>query len=136
MTPLSIVESRSFEQLIDDANKLSKTPKILSRRFLIRRIEENYHKAKTKIKQSLQAVDFVCTADIWSSSKRSYLGMTIHWINSNTLEREGSAIACRRFKETHTYDKVTEIINEVQSEFDLNVCKITNTITMIIFQTW
>jgi len=62
MTPLSIVESRSFEQLIDGANKLSKTPKILRRRSLIRRIEENYHKAKTKIKQSLQAVDFVCTA--------------------------------------------------------------------------
>jgi len=55
--------------------------------------------------------------------------MTIHWINSNTLEREGAAIACRRFKGTHTYDKVAEIINEVHSEFDLNVCKITNTIS-------
>lgn len=130
MTPLSIVESKSFEKLIVGANKLSKTPKILNRHSLIRRIEEEYSQAMTKIKQSLQVVDFVCTsADIWSSSKRSYLGMTIHWINNDTLKREGAAIACRRFKGSHTYDKIAEIINEVHSEFNLNLYKITKTIT-------
>ncbi|KYN12206.1 hypothetical protein ALC57_15629 [Trachymyrmex cornetzi] len=77
----------------------------------------------------VKTVDFVCTtADVWSSSKRSYLGMTIYWINSDTLKREGAAIACRRFKGAHTYDKVTEIINKVHSEFELNLNKIMNTI--------
>lgn len=79
MIPLSIVESRSFEKLIEGTNKLSKTPKLLDRRSLTRRIDEEYHQVVTDIKQSLQSVDFMCTiADIWSSSKRSYLGMTIH----------------------------------------------------------
>lgn len=65
MTPLSIVETRSFKKLIEDANKLSKTPKILGRHSLTRRIEEEYHQAMVKLKQSLQAADFVCTtADI------------------------------------------------------------------------
>ncbi|CAL1685259.1 unnamed protein product [Lasius platythorax] len=130
MVPLSIVESRSFEKLIEGANRLSKTPKILGRRSLICRIDEEYHQVMTNIKQSLQAVDFVCTtADVWSSSKRSFLGITVHWIDSGTLKRGGAAIACRRFKGAHTYDKVAEVISEVHSEFDLKLCKITKAIT-------
>ncbi|KMQ85726.1 tol2 transposase [Lasius niger] len=83
----------------------------------------------TNVKQSLEAVDFVCTtADVWSSSKRSFLGITVHWIDSGTLKREGAAIACRRFKGAHTYDKVAKVISEVHSEFDLKLCKITKTI--------
>lgn len=129
MIPLSIVESRSFEKLIEGTSKLSKTPKLLGRRSLTCRIDEEYHHVVTDIKQSLQSVDFMCTtADIWSSSKRSYLGMTIHWIDSGALKREGPAIACKRFKGAHTYDKVAEIISEVHSEFDLKLCKITKTI--------
>lgn len=53
MSPLFIVECRSFEKLMEGANKLSKTSKFLSRRSLIHRIEEDYHKTKIKIKQSL-----------------------------------------------------------------------------------
>lgn len=65
MVPLSIVESRSFEKLIEGANKLSKTPKILGRRSLIRRIDEEYHQVMTNIKLSLQVADFVyTTADV------------------------------------------------------------------------
>lgn len=55
--------------------------------------------------------------------------MTVHWISNDTFRREGAAIACRRFKGAHTYDKVAEIISEVHSEFDLKLCKITKTIT-------
>ncbi|EFN81789.1 hypothetical protein EAI_01402, partial [Harpegnathos saltator] len=96
---------------------------------LVHRIEDEYHQVMTKLKQSLQAIDFVCTtADVGSSSKRSYLGMTVHWIDSGTLKREGAAIACRRFKGSHTYDKVAEIMNEVHSEFDLKLYKITKTL--------
>lgn len=53
--------------------------------------------------------------------------MTVHWIDSGTLKREGAATACRKFKGAH-YDKVAEVISEVHSEFDLKLCKITKTI--------
>lgn len=65
MTPVSIVESKSFEKLIESASKLTKTPKIISRRSLVHRIKNEYQQATTKLKQSLQTVDFVCTtADV------------------------------------------------------------------------
>lgn len=54
--------------------------------------------------------------------------MTVHWIDSDTLKRKGAAIACRRFKGSHTYDKVAEIISEIHSEFDLKLYKIVKTI--------
>lgn len=130
MTPVSILESKSFEKLIESASKLTKTPKIMGRCSLVRRIENEYQQAMTKLKQSLQIANFVCTtADIWSSSKRSYLGMTVHWIDSDTLKRKRAVIACRRFKGSHIYDKLAEIISEIHSEFDLKLYKIVKTIT-------
>lgn len=38
-------------------------------------------------------------------------------------------MACRRFKGTHSYDKVAELIAEIHSEFDLKLSKIIKTIT-------
>lgn len=38
-------------------------------------------------------------------------------------------LACRRFKGTYSYDRISELVQEINSEFDLTINKIVATIT-------
>ena len=54
---------------------------------------------------TLETVERVCTtADVWTANRRSYLGMTVHWIDPSTLKCCKAAIACARITGRHTYD--------------------------------
>ncbi|GBP77349.1 hypothetical protein EVAR_54721_1 [Eumeta japonica] len=130
MSPVSIVENKSFRALIEGAQQLSTPPKIMCRRTCNNKISNTYIEYKENLKQKLKTVDYVCTTvDIWSSSKRSYLGMTVHWIDPTTFERNSSPLACRRFKGAHIFDKIPELIIDIHSEYDLRLPKITKTVT-------
>lgn len=130
MSPISIVENKSFKALIEGAQQLSVPPKIMCRQTCNKKIAEQYTEYIENTKEQLRKVDFICTtADIWSSSKRSYLGVTAHWIDCDKFNRKSVTLACRRFKGTHSYDKVAELIAEIHSEFDLKLSKIIKTIT-------
>ena len=72
---------------------------------------------------------FVCTTcDIWSSNRRSFFGITCHWLNEN-LEQETVVLCCKRFAEKHTYNKIADLMCGVQMEFDLDPHKILATVT-------
>ena len=45
------------------------------------------------------------------------------------LERESVAVACRRFKGTHSYDKIAELIDNINSEFGISYRNIVATVT-------
>lgn len=131
MTPLSIVDNDSFKALIEGAQQLSMIPKIMSRRTLGNKILEEFKQSKQNTTAALKMAEFVCTtADIWSSSRKSYLGVTVHWIDcNNNLKRKSATLACRRFKGSHTYDKIAELISDIHSEYDLKLSKIVKTVT-------
>ncbi|CAH0405656.1 unnamed protein product [Chilo suppressalis] len=130
MSPMSIVENKSFSALIEGAQQLTRPPKLMCRRTCNNKIADAYTEYKGNLKNKLKAAQYVCTtADIWSSSRRSYLGMTVHWIDSDTFARNSSALACRRFKGTHSFDKIAELIIEIHEEYDLTLSKITKTVT-------
>ncbi|KMQ82620.1 ac9 transposase [Lasius niger] len=75
---------------------------------------------KTALEKKLTEIELVATtADLWSKAKRSYLGITIHWVNSETLERELAALACRRMKGKHTHDVLAQAINSVFLEYHI-----------------
>ncbi|XP_043865298.1 uncharacterized protein LOC26527238 [Drosophila mojavensis] len=130
MSPISIVEHPSFKALLEGTQQSTARPKIMCRQTCNKQITAKYCKYLENTKETLKKVDFVCTtADIWSSSRRSYLGVTVHWIESHTFERKSATLACRRFKGTHSYDKVAELIVEIHSEFDLSPNKTFKTAT-------
>ena len=74
-----------------------------------------------KIKETLEGVDNVSTtADVWTAHHRSYLGMTVHWIDQKSLKRQKAAIACIRIIGRHTYDVLAAKIEEVHRNFGLH----------------
>ena len=59
------------------------------------------------------------TIDIWSYRHRSYVGMTCHWIDPNTLERSSKALCCDRCMGRHTYNAIASEVVRIHELFGL-----------------
>ena len=59
---------------------------------------------------------------------RSYLGMTVHWIDKDTLKWCKAAIACVRITGCHTYYVIASKIEHIHASYGLNG-KVVGTIT-------
>ena len=70
-----------------------------------------------------------CTADIWSTKHRNYMGVFLHCINAATLEQESGMLGCFRFCGSHTFDKVAKKLDAIQREFGISERKIVATVT-------
>ncbi|XP_063364761.1 uncharacterized protein LOC134653354 [Cydia amplana] len=99
---------------------ISEQLQVMSRRTLGRKIDTAQKTVTDKLISIFSKLDYVSTtADIWSTKTRSFLGVTAHWINEATLERMSCVLSFNRFKGSHTYDKIAEMLFEVQSDFRL-----------------
>lgn len=124
MSPLSIVEHPSFIQLFDGFDV-----EILTRNTLTRRLSELFQERQAKIKAALLNTQYVCTtADIWSGKRKSFFGVTCHWI-ADDLSRQSATLACQRFKGTHSYDRIASILEDIHMRYGLDDKKIVATIT-------
>lgn len=75
---------------------------------------------KSTLSMILSKQTHVCTTtDAWSSNNRSFLGVTIHWINQETLTICSGALACCRIKGRHTYDVLAEMLENVHRDFNI-----------------
>jgi len=45
--------------------------------------------------------------------------MTVHWIDTDTLERKGCCLAVREVTGRHTYDVLAKLMSSVNDEFEL-----------------
>ena len=125
MLPLSTVESHAFRKLL---NSLCST-QIPDRKSFTDHLDHQYDLVVEKVKSSLASVEHVSTtADVWTGHNRSYLGMTVHWIDPATLERRKAAISCCRVTGHHTYDVLASKIESVHANYGL-LGKITATVT-------
>ncbi|XP_035714108.1 uncharacterized protein LOC118438279 [Folsomia candida] len=116
----STVEEEGFRNLVQGLNSEVKP---MSRRTLIRRIDDRYNFMRASVVSRLDGIKYLCvTTDAWSceGKKRSYLGMTVHWITEK-LTRQSVALACRRFKGSHTYDKIADMIWNILAEYKIPV---------------
>jgi len=68
------------------------------------------------------------TADSWSSHKRAFMGITVHFVDSDTLKMVSSALACGRFKGAHTGEAIGKMIYAIFKEFGIE-SKIQNVVT-------
>lgn len=102
---------------------------MMSKYKLKRDLNEEFDTFTQNLSLVLENVSYVCTtADIWSMHHRSYLGMTIHWIDHKDLKRKSSALACKRFKSPHDNHRIADLIELIHTKFKLND-KIVATVT-------
>ncbi len=119
MLPLSTIESPRFRKILD---KIPATCKPTSdRKTFSQYLDKCYSDMESNLKRTFESLDHVSTtADIWSANNKSYLGMTVHWIDSISFKHEKAAIACKRVRGKHTYDVIASEIDQVHSAFGLS----------------
>lgn len=92
-------------------------------------IGEMYADQKNELINELEGVHYICaTADIWSHKSRSFLGITLHWLEESTLERKSAALCCTRFKHPHDNESIAEKIMMINHEYGI-AQKIITTVT-------
>lgn len=127
MKPLHTVDDLNFIEL---CRGLDSSIKVISRRTLSRKIEEDYISVTGQLLQIFQNVKFICTtADIWSTKHRSFMGVTAHWIDENTLQRHGAVLACKRFKGTHNYIRIANLLFKINMQYNLKCNQIISMVT-------
>ncbi|EFN68716.1 Putative AC9 transposase, partial [Camponotus floridanus] len=116
--PLAVVESPAFIDLIKIG--LPSSIRIMCKKTLRDKLNKLYLDMKIALEKQFTEIDTVSTtADLWSKAKRSYLGVTVHWINPENLTRESAALACRRIKGKHTFDVLAKAINSIFVEYHI-----------------
>ncbi|XP_069472129.1 zinc finger BED domain-containing protein 4-like isoform X2 [Ambystoma mexicanum] len=120
----SVVEQPSFIALVKG---LAPSCEVLSPQALAEHVDGTYERMKAHIRARLKDIATVCTtADIWSCHGRSFLGMTVHWIDSSSLKRQSAALACCRLENQYTYSQIASTMVEVHAAFGIEgkVCGI------------
>ena len=123
MSAIALIEKETFINMFAGLNV-----DIMTRKTAMRKIAEKFRKQKEEIISLLNTIQYLCaTADIWSARRRSFLGVTIHWINEN-FSRGSAALACTRFKGTHDYINTGTKLQEIFSEYQIEE-RIVSTVT-------
>ncbi|XP_065315835.1 uncharacterized protein LOC135924669 [Gordionus sp. m RMFG-2023] len=125
--PYTTCDDEDFVELI---NTLQPNMKIICRQTLTSRISKYFVQMKDILIEKLLEPNYVCTtADCWTAFNRSYIGITVHWIDVEKLERRSAILACQRLQGRHTYDAISKALTAVFKEFHIqnkNICTITD----------
>lgn len=128
MQPISIVDKSSFKNLVSLG--LPKNVNVMCGKTLRSRIEKAGQSMNEELTKKLSGIQFIATtADCWTRGKKSYLGITGHWINLTTLARESATLACKRLKGKHTYALLAQTMYDVYLSFKIQnkvVCTTTD----------
>ena len=100
----------------------------MSRPTLKNHMKERVKTKKQNLISTLYQVDYIATTtDCWSASRKSFIGMTAHWIDSD-FKRQSAALACKRLKGPHTYDVLAGAIEDIHCGYEIRA-KVTKTTT-------
>ena len=113
--PFSVVEQPAFKELLLTLNPQCK---IISRPNLKSRIEGAASQMKKTLMSHLTGVSYVATTtDCWTVHQQSYIGVTSHWIDEDTLERRSAALACQRLNGSHTFDVIAGALDDINCQY-------------------
>ena len=83
------------------------------------RMDSKHEDMKAFIQQCLKNSKWVSTTcDIWTGGHKSFLGITVHYLEAN-LTRQNFAIACRRLKGSHTFKTIAKALKEILYEWGI-----------------
>lgn len=75
---------------------------------------------KKNLIEKLKSVQYVATtADGWSKFRRGFLGMTVTWLDPDTMERQRAALALTRLKGRHTHERLASEMHQVNEDYGI-----------------
>jgi predicted small metal-binding protein len=120
------VDKEGFKQLVGG---LIGPLSIRSRPFMVKLLNKQYQETKENLILELSKASHVSTtADCWTARQKSFLGMTVHWLDVDEVTRQSACLGVRRIYGSHTYDVLAKAISEMHKEFKIS-SKVNLTIT-------
>ena len=62
-----------------------------------------------------------CLADYWSGHHRSFLGITVHWIDENSFKRRHTVLCYKELSRAHTFDVLADTMQQFHRAFDIEI---------------
>ncbi|XP_019216869.2 uncharacterized protein LOC109202836 [Oreochromis niloticus] len=129
MLPLRTVESPSFRCILNKIPVCVKKAALPDRKTFSTYLDKCYADMEMELKETFESLEYISTtANIWTSHNKSFLRMTAHWTDPSTFVRGHAALACKRVRGRHTYEVISNEIEQVHSAYGLN-SKVTATVT-------
>jgi len=91
-----------------------------------------YEILSSKIKIVLSKINHLClTTDIWTEpfNTRSYIGITVHYINFETMQLENLSLGIKELEESHDAKYISKIISEILDEWHIQINPVVAIIT-------
>lgn len=125
--PYSIVRSNELKKLLETVSgrevAMSSIPSTMTA------LKDRFDLMVTKLKHLISLQRYVCcTTDIWSHMRKSYLGVSVHFIDSN-WEHKSYILAFRYLNQRHTFDYLAECLDSIFKEYEIPVDKIPHIVT-------
>lgn len=122
-----IAQQPSLKKLLENVSgrKISMpTPK-----QIVDTIGRRFEQMKSNLISILNKQKYVCcTCDVWTSQAKSFLGITVHYIDRN-YDRHSYVLAFRELKQKQSYEYLGKVISDVFKEYGISVSKITHVVT-------
>ena len=101
LQPFHVVE----QPFRDFVKEVQPNAKITSRLTLCSMIDDASLGMKKAVTEAMRRVDHIATTtDCWSARRRSFIGVTGHWIDPNSLKICLAALASEQLRDSHTFD--------------------------------
>lgn len=124
ISAVSIIDHPSFKAMFEGFNV-----NVMGRKSAMTTIQKMFKSHQDDLKMQIGKQRFLCsTADIWSSKRRSFMGVTLHWLDDK-LERVSVALACQRFRGVHNYKNIAEKLDYIYGKYGINTDQIIATVT-------
>ncbi|CAI6370890.1 unnamed protein product [Macrosiphum euphorbiae] len=115
--PFSLVEQNDFKLL---CQKGFPSRTLLSRPTLMCRLNAAFDHLICNLIKDMSSVKYLTTtADCWSIFKRSYIGITCHWIDEENLSRKSVLLTIKRLDGRHTFDVLAAAMESVYIKFEI-----------------
>ena len=118
---INLVDGDNFRQLMHELAPGYNIP-IPSRRTISRNIEDQLVQCKIKLKNLLKNGSHVAlTTDMWTNIKmHSFLGVTAHFIDTDTFKLVNMVIATKEVNDMHSAKNIVSWLETVLSEYELS----------------
>ncbi|KAK0150371.1 Zinc finger BED domain-containing protein 1 [Merluccius polli] len=122
----SLVEKPSFQDLVVE---LQPSSAVMSRTTVRRKIDSATSKMKERLKNEMKKVPYIATTtDCWTARRRSFIGVTAHWLDPCSFECRSAALACRQLRGSHTFDALAAVLTDIHAEYEISL-KVVRTTT-------
>uniref|UniRef100_A0AAR2JSL0 HAT C-terminal dimerisation domain-containing protein n=1 Tax=Pygocentrus nattereri TaxID=42514 RepID=A0AAR2JSL0_PYGNA len=109
-----------FVGFIDLVQHLRPNTNVMTRNTVVNKVTKASIEMRRKLKAALSEIEFIATTtDCWTAHRRSFIGVTAHWFNPQTLQRSCVALAWKQLKGSHTFSALAGALNDIHTEFNI-----------------